>query len=230
MIDINDISICYLCGEKLDRSITNHKDPQYVNRDHVPPKCFFPKNLRGLLKRLLILPTHNNCNRIFKNSEAYFLALCGLSNSNIANCAWHDVQSSVNTRGGKRTIDKIISGFSDKIGSIYLPNDSKIWQVDEDIVYSVLKKITQGLYFYENFRETGEQKYLSLEKFKLCRFFPPGNSVPTPFNRVLDNPPKGENGGIFEYKFQHVTDKNDFYVWLMCFWNSLIAMTIFDEP
>lgn len=49
------IEICYLCGLDLSRDI---------DRDHVPPKQFYAKELgKKHGPNLLTLPVHNACNK-----------------------------------------------------------------------------------------------------------------------------------------------------------------------
>jgi hypothetical protein len=57
------IKDCYLCGKPL-------MGP--VNVDHVPPKLFFPDELRKGLN-LLTIPTHVACNEVWRMDEEYFV-------------------------------------------------------------------------------------------------------------------------------------------------------------
>src|SRR5437016_1658673 len=51
------MAICYLCGE-----------PRSDSRDHLPPKCLIPKNLKG---RRITLNAHSACNGRFAADEEY---------------------------------------------------------------------------------------------------------------------------------------------------------------
>jgi hypothetical protein len=56
-------SHCYLCGKHLTAPI---------NVDHVPPKLFFPEELRKGLN-LLTIPAHVACNEAWRMDEEYFI-------------------------------------------------------------------------------------------------------------------------------------------------------------
>ena len=60
------INICYLCGQELKTDI---------NDDHVPPKQFYPKNIRKSqnLSNLLVFKVHENCNSSYQKDEDYFV-------------------------------------------------------------------------------------------------------------------------------------------------------------
>ena len=56
---------CYLCGGPLRRS---------KSKDHCPPKVLFPKEMRIQLNasQLITIPTHEECNRSYREDEEYF--------------------------------------------------------------------------------------------------------------------------------------------------------------
>lgn len=58
--------ICYLCGNPIEGKSSD---------DHVPPKQFYPKEIReNESLNLQLAPAHGQCNNDFKDDEEYFYA------------------------------------------------------------------------------------------------------------------------------------------------------------
>ena len=60
------IKDCYLCGKPLEEP---------TSPDHVPPKLFFPEDLRKKYKltELLTIRVHHACNQKWRLDEEYFI-------------------------------------------------------------------------------------------------------------------------------------------------------------
>ncbi|HUU16350.1 MAG TPA: hypothetical protein VMW72_04305 [Sedimentisphaerales bacterium] len=56
--------ICYLCGKPIKGKSSD---------DHIPPKQFYPKEIRESENlNLQLAPSHGQCNNDFKDDEEYF--------------------------------------------------------------------------------------------------------------------------------------------------------------
>jgi hypothetical protein len=64
--------ICYLCGKVIENKPKD--DPMGLSWDHVPPKQFYPKQIRETQNlNLDLVPSHKMCNENYKKDEEYFL-------------------------------------------------------------------------------------------------------------------------------------------------------------
>ena len=60
-------ALCYLCGD--------HVSAESWDRDHIPPRRFYPRKLRSQSRVHLITAfTHPSCNRAYQLDEDYFFA------------------------------------------------------------------------------------------------------------------------------------------------------------
>jgi hypothetical protein len=65
-------TICCLCGDPIDLTLAKG-DRGSLTREHVPPRQFFPKELRETLNpNLQTVPSHLNCNEASRKDEEYF--------------------------------------------------------------------------------------------------------------------------------------------------------------
>jgi hypothetical protein len=55
--------ICHLCGESIKKA--------ELSDEHVPPKAFYPKDIREGLN-LQTAPSHKKCNEDYRKDEEYF--------------------------------------------------------------------------------------------------------------------------------------------------------------
>lgn len=86
---MNDVEmVCCLCGNQ-----ATDEDP--ISREHVPPKQFYPKQVRDGLN-LWVVPTHKSCNNHHKKDEEYFYhalyPLVAKANPRMAEVIWDDLK------------------------------------------------------------------------------------------------------------------------------------------
>lgn len=63
--------ICYICGYVIEHDTTD--DQMKLSMDHIPPKQFFPKQIRiDENLNLEKVPSHKKCNNEYKDDEDYF--------------------------------------------------------------------------------------------------------------------------------------------------------------
>jgi len=209
--------ICYLCGKLLGEEKTD--------KDHVPPKQFFPKQLRGKFNlQLQTLTVHKKCNSIFQHDEDYFLDSIGPTalGSKTGNFLWNDINKRVQRPQGLPLALKVHKEFQDKIGSIYLPPGIVVKKFDGKRVWGIIWKITRGLYFIENKRylpETTPHRGISIG-------YEPGKEF-----EVLGNAEeRGLYRGIFAYKYREFEKIDRMNVWAYLFWNKIIVVLQFEHP
>ena len=66
-----DTSTCCICGAFIDSDAVTPSDA--LSMDHVPPKQFYPKELRiDRNPNLWRVPTHKRCNEDYREDEEYF--------------------------------------------------------------------------------------------------------------------------------------------------------------
>ena len=85
--------ICYICGNVIEHDTTD--DQMKLSMDHVPPKQFFPKQIRiDENINLEKVTSHKKCNNEYKDDEDYFYhslyPLVANSNLNIAQVIFKD--------------------------------------------------------------------------------------------------------------------------------------------
>lgn len=129
-----------------------HCDAEGTGREHVPPKCLFPKGSDW--SKLMTVPScvkHNNAN---SKADEYLKFLLGASASNIPNAI---------TSGAARSAIRLAQRRSGNLHRFGLRWDSKALVIEEDfplnfeLLSACLEKVARALYFY-HYR--GRQKLL----------------------------------------------------------------------
>jgi hypothetical protein len=125
--------------------------PSDLTRDHVPPKCFFPKPLPS---NLITVPACARCNQGMGLDEEHFLATVMFGEAGISATGknlWSEKLSRMHekNRGLRKRIARAMS-YADVFskGGIYLGRRMTI-DVDQARVARVVHKILRGLYFFE---------------------------------------------------------------------------------
>jgi hypothetical protein len=146
-----DTSICCLCGEPIERNPASPED--VLSMDHVPPKQFYPKELRSNRSpNLWLVPTHKRCNQAYREHEEYFYhAMYGVVQTNnqrmgkqiLADFARriHKPQTPAIMRHIRKTFTTVTEG------GIHLPPEVVQFSVDRYRSQSVVIKIAQGLIY-----------------------------------------------------------------------------------
>ena len=216
MDEIEDI--CYLCGKKLEKE---------VDRDHLPPKQFYPSSIRKKHNpSLLTLPVHRYCNKSYQKDEDYFVHSIGplTKGSYSGNEIWQDINNQFNRPQGQRIGQMILKEFESRPSGLYLPNGKVVKRFDPKRVWRVVWKITRGLFYKEHGR------YLPDETPNHYSVISIGEKPPPEFEVVRNTPSRGQYPAVFDYKFVTIPELDNFHFWAMLFWDRLIKLIAFHDP
>ena len=208
------INICYLCGQPLSGK---------VDKDHVPPRQFYPRELR--LKHnlnLFTLPVHSSCNKAYQKDEDYFVHSVGplTMESYSGNALWNDISKRFERPRGQKITEKVLKEFDERPSGLILPFGKVAKRFDGERVWRVVWKIVRGLFF----KEVGQ--FLPDETPINCKMFSPGEIPPPKFYFVHAAPSLGQYPGVFDYKYIGIPGK--IYFWAMLFWDRIIMFIAFD--
>jgi hypothetical protein len=209
--------ICYLCGKTLLGGD--------INRDHVPPKQFYPSEiLSNFNLNLLTLPVHKNCNSSYKHDEDYFCASMACTTDSLTGKSkMKDLRRTFNSQPGQRLAIKVYGEFKDQIGHIVLPDGVGAKQFDGARIWRIIWKITRGLYLHEFKKilpDNTPKKFISFDY----------NKVPDGVDPLLNQPEHGEFPSVFAYKYLVSERFDGFNFWAFLFWNRLICTLGFEHP
>lgn len=210
--------ICYLCGNVLEEDI---------DRDHVPPKQFYAKNLRKKHSpNLFTLPVHSACNKSYQKDEDYFVhSIAPLTKGSYSgNGIWHDISHQFKKSRGQRIGQMILKEFEDRPSGLYLPRGKVVKRFDAERVWRVVWKIVRGL-FYREFT-----RFLPEDTPKVFKLVSVGDKPPPEFEAVQNTPSKGQYPNVFDYKYIVMPELENFHFWAMLFWDRLIKMVAFHDP
>ncbi len=214
-------SICHLCGKALgdDRS-----------REHVPPKQFFPKELRGDLQ-LLTVPTHPCCNRSYAKDEEYvFQSLSATAvRSPVGWALRRDRRRRFRSMGkpGLVLFEKVLAEFEQQPGGLYLPPGLVAKTFDRPRVHRVMWKIVRGLFFHHVGR------FLPENTPHNCRLYGRRRDVPPHIQEMLDLALviHGVEKSVFAYRFAKVQGEDmKAWWWEMLLWESVMVVVPFHDP
>lgn len=214
-----EIEICYLCGLDLSGDI---------DRDHVPPKQFYAKEIREKhVLNLLTLPVHSACNKSYQKDEDYFVNSIGplAKESYSGKCIWKDITQQVGRPQGFRLAQKIYNEFDVRPSGLYLPVGKVVKRFDPNRVWRVVWKIVRGLFFKEHGRFLPKNTLRNYHKIISV-----GEKPPSIFAAVRDTPSRGQYPGVFDYKYIVEPKLDNFNLWAMLFWDELIIMIGFHDP
>ena len=120
-------------------------------------------------------------------------------------------------------IRKILGEFEPRPSGLYLPNNKVLKRFDGVRLSRITWKIIRVLYFYhfKEFLPEGIKKHI--------RIVSPGEQPPPDFFDIIDEPTKGRDPGVFDYRFADSLDYN-FHYWAMLLWDRIILITDFQYP
>lgn len=213
------ISICYLCGQKLDVNI---------DHDHVPPRQFYARSIRKIHNlNLFTLPVHKSCNKSYQKDEDYFFYSLGplALGSYSGDAIWVDTAIRFERPQGKRIGQMILKEFEQRPLGIILPYGKVVKRFNRERIYRVLWKITRGLFF----KEKGEflPEYTPRRYFKVTSL---DEKPPKEFAYVENTPSRGKYRVVFDYKYIDFPKINNLHLWAMLFWNKLVTLIAFHDP
>ena len=148
-----DTSTCYLCGEPIDRNALTPEDA--LSMDHVPPKQFYPKDLRtDRSPNLWLAPTHKRCNEDYRKDEEYFYhamySIVGKNNQEMGQQILADFARRTHKPQTPAMIRNILkTSRTVTEGGIHLPPGVVQLSVDQYRSERVVIKIAQGLIYLD---------------------------------------------------------------------------------
>ena len=147
----NTTQICYLCGDAIDPD--PDQDQLKLSRDHIPPKQFFPKQIRiNENLNLEWAPSHKKCNNDYKNDEDYFFhslyPLIANSNPGMAQTVFQDFVRRAHHPQTPALLREIFSNASQmSSGGILLPAYKVVINIDLVKIQRIAGKIARGVVF-----------------------------------------------------------------------------------
>jgi len=214
--------ICYLCGKAIDGK---------VSKDHVPPKQFFPEEIRKkIFTQLDTLPAHRECNQAYQKDEDYFYAAIGPLAFSDCNPIGGIIIDEITGRKYEPNIKlllKIFEGFDDKVGNIYIPNCISL-KVEEPRIERICWKMIRGLYFLHNnlFLPEDSHYQVVLLTPEALKNDINARKVWEAWNFVLNQQGQGKYKRIFDYKYLAFIEAN-VEMWAMLLWDRLIIFVYF---
>lgn len=144
-------SVCYLCGGTIEAKLKN--DPMELSMDHIPPKQFYPKQIRETQNlNLQLAPSHKKCNEDFKLDEEYFYhslyPVVDKNNHLMGTMYLDDIKRRAQKPQTPAMIRNILStAFTTTEGGIHLPSGVVGLSLDERRLQRVATKIALGVLF-----------------------------------------------------------------------------------
>ena len=127
--------LCYNCGKPA------------TTKDHIPPKCLFPKGTRG---HLITVPSCRDCNESMALDDQYFAAFLAVhwNNSPAALRVWNET---VRPQLRRADFQGLRKRFAASAKPIWLPSRGGFVQTgvlvgEDDRLDSSIRKIIKGLY------------------------------------------------------------------------------------
>jgi hypothetical protein len=195
--------LCYNCGTAAS------------TKDHVPPRCLFPKNNRS---QLITVPSCAECNQGTSFDEQYFLVtLTSRRDHNPAQLAvW---EQRVLPQLQEKDFEGLRKSLLSDTRLIWLPShkgfdETPIVRVDMTRVNRVIKKTARGLYYHELGRPLA-----STDTVKV--YFEPKNWLPELAARTAA--PTTIHEGVFSYRYAVAGGAS---IWWLLFYDRIMAIAV----
>ncbi len=221
-----DTNICCLCGHQIDSNVTSPEDA--LSMDHVPPKQFYPRELRiHKSPNLWKAPTHKRCNNDYREDEEYFYhAMYGIvqkNNPQMGQTILSDLARRTHKPQTPAMIRSILKTFTTVTdGGIHLPPGIVQFDLDPYRSQRVVIKIAQGLFYLDRC------VYMPRENCKDIRLCLEESDVPELYSlswQGVDN--KMACGDVFSYRrFEF----ENLHLFSLLFWESLMFCCAFKDP
>jgi hypothetical protein len=219
--------ICYLCGKAIESKLKD--DPMELSMDHVPPRQFYPKQIRGTQNlNLNLAPSHKICNENCKKDEEYFYLslypIVAKNNPQMGVLCSQDIQR----RAQKPQIHSIIrriqsTAVTTTEGGIHLPSGMARFTLDGGRLERVAAKIARGILFLSTERYFEEQQIISMD------FYNDTSEIIEPYKDTLRlEPLAGVYPDVFAHSHINFQGKG-FRLLLMLFWKAfMFCVTVKD--
>jgi len=218
--------ICYLCGNVVERGTTD--DQMKLSMDHVPPKQFFPKQIRiDENLNLEKVPSHKKCNNKYKDDEDYFYhslyPLVANRNPNIAQVIFKDFARRSHNPQTPAMLRSIFSNASRTTkGGIILPANRVEIIVDIARIQRIAGKIARGVLFLSNKTFFPESNIVDMRICEQESEVPEMYQLSWKAASIASSYPK-----VFSYKYFVF---NGHHIISLLFWESfMFCVTIQDE-
>lgn len=136
-----DLNICYCCGIELDKTTKT--------REHIPPKCFFPKGYKDELITVPSCKEHNNAKSEDDEYLWQMIAINILANKHGQNLATEKVVKSILRN---RRLTKNLAKNSHLL---YIENSNGSleptfgFEPNEEMIKRSISMLAKGVYFHE---------------------------------------------------------------------------------
>lgn len=204
--------ICYLCGESIEGKSSD---------DHIPPKQFYPKEIRENKNlNLQLAPSHEQCNNAYKDDEEYFYAslypLVEKHNPEIAATILRDFARRCKNPQMPAMLRKIFgdaSGTSQ--GGIILPVGVVEINVDLYKIQRIAGKIARGALFLS------KEIYIPESNIVDMRICPEESEVPDMYqiSWKIAGSIKGPYPKVFSYKYMQY---EEYHIISLLFWEAFM--------
>ena len=202
--------ICYICGEKLN---------DIINKDHVPPKLFYPPQLRKTkaYNQLDKIQVHQGCNTAYREDEEYFVhTFAPFLNTTRTGKLLRQHIATTFQKGRNVNLGQMISNeFAFTYGSLQLPSGKMINHFNINRISRVLDKISRGLHYIDNksfLKHDLTYHVLAIKQFS--------DVQPQLFNYFDKSKNIGKYPDIMDYS--NIKIDNNCLVWLFIFWDYVI--------
>ena len=198
-----------------------------LSRDHVPPRQFYPKQIRETQNlNLDIAPSHKRCNEAYKEDEEYFYLslypIVAKNNPMMENFYFQDIRRRANQPQAPAKLRRILStAVTVTEGGIHLPNGMRRLTLERERIENVVAKIAKGILFLSTERYFEEQQIICMD------FYDKSSEISEQYKLALQmNPLAGVYPDVFAHS--HLNFK-DFRLLLMLFWKAfMFCVTVKD--
>lgn len=194
--------VCVYCGEVAE------------TKDHVPPKCFFPKPYP---ENLLTVPACERCNQNLSKDEDY--ARIVLSSARVdgeelplAEVIWEQKVSRSLRRNTKIAFDIYNSMRA-------IDANNLAFRIDRNRLDKIIVKIVKGLYFAHFQKRIDDSYTVSVHLFPGQQSFPhfyPHELIES----ILSSPIRTIGEGVLRYRWITSDENDNFSVWVLSFYNT----------
>lgn len=189
---------CAYCGKTVERA----------EREHVIPRCLYPKSKAGSRVQRLVVPACSACNSSWSADEAHFrdiVLMSGPKNRPVEELWSTKVRRSFEKVDGHQRLRDIVA----QMVPVTVEGQArhKVYPGKDPRVIRVIKKIVRGLCHYHGLRTAVSDKEVRADVMKYQ--VPPALLEEMPsFHREAD---------IFEYRYSVLNDRDVHSAWLMTF-------------
>jgi len=200
---------CAYCGQTITRR----------EREHVIPKCLYPKTQVSSKVQRITVPTCRSCNASWADDEAHFRNVLNISGE--PNAAAKEIWKTTRRGftkldGNRRLLDLIQLLHPVKING---QNRNMIYPGNDPRVLRIIRKITRGLCRFHNVDNAVDERRIKADILK--------HIVPDAF---LENMPlRNCDPDIFQYRFQVLNQVGIHSFWLLTFFNRTTFYSLVEE-